>query len=125
MNQTDKLTNQISVLPNTALSRRLSEQIGFENQIALRALIGGLPAVVATLILLWVNDYSFKVQLTFGLLVVCFWLGFSFSISERITRPLQTLSNMLTALREGDYSIRARRARDTGALGEALREMNF
>jgi len=125
MSQSDKLTNQVSVLPNTTLSRRLSERIGFENQIALRALIGGLPSVLATLILLWVNDYSFKIQLTLGLLVVCFWLGFSFSISERITRPLQTLSNMLEALREGDYSVRARRARDAGALGEALREMNF
>lgn len=118
-------TNQYSVLPNTKLSRRLSEQIGFEKQIALRSLIAGLPAVLATIILLWVDEYSFKVQLTFDLFIICFWLGFSFSVGERITRPLQTLSNMLAALREGDYSVRARRARDAGALGEALREMNF
>lgn len=125
MNQTDKLSKQFSVLPNTTLSRRLSEQIGFEKQIAFRALIAGLPAVLATIILLWINEYSVKVQLTFDLFIICFWLGFSFSVSERITRPLQTLSNMLAALREGDYSVRARRARDAGALGEALREMNF
>lgn len=125
MSQTNKLSNQVTIFPDAKLSDRLIGRIAFENRITLRALTGGLPAVAATIILLWLNDYSLKVQLTFDLLVVCFWLGFSFSIGERITRPLQTLSNMLAALREGDYSIRARRARDTGALGEALREMNF
>lgn len=124
MSQPVNRTTQVHVLPTSRLSRRLGENIGFENQISLRALIGGFPAVLTTIVLLWVNDYSLKVQLTFDLIVVCFWLGFSISISERITRPLQTLSNMLAALREGDYSVRARRARDTGALGDALREVN-
>src|SRR5690606_4492520 len=39
-------------------------------------------------------------------------------------RPLQTLSNLLAALREGDYSIRARGARHDEALGQALIEVN-
>ena len=42
--------------------------------------------------------------------VVLAWLGFAAAVRERVTRPLQTLSNMLAALREGDYSIRARGA---------------
>lgn len=124
MSQPVNRTTQVHVLPTSRLSRRLGEKIGFENQISVRALIGGLPAVATAIVLLWVNDYTLKVQLTFDLIIVCVWLGFSFSIGERITRPLQTLSNMLAALREGDYSVRARRARDTGALGDALREMN-
>src|SRR3979411_1849517 len=39
-------------------------------------------------------------------------------------RPLQTMSNLLAALREGDYSIRARGARENDALGEVLLEIN-
>jgi two-component system, NtrC family, nitrogen regulation sensor histidine kinase NtrY len=39
-------------------------------------------------------------------------------------RPLQTMSNLLAALREGDYSIRARGARADDALGEVLLEIN-
>src|SRR5205814_6197037 len=40
-------------------------------------------------------------------------------------RPLQTLSNMLAALREGDYSIRARGAGREDALGLAFLESNL
>src|SRR3970282_639640 len=45
------------------------------------------------------------------------------TIGERVVRPLQTISNLLAALREGDYSIRARGARTDEALGFALFEV--
>jgi hypothetical protein len=38
--------------------------------------------------------------------------------------PLQTLSNILAAIREGDYSIRGRRALSGDALGEVMLEVN-
>ncbi|HEY0370037.1 MAG TPA: ATP-binding protein, partial [Chthoniobacterales bacterium] len=41
-----------------------------------------------------------------------------------VVRPLQTMTNLLAALREGDYSIRARGARVDDALGEVLLEIN-
>ena len=43
---------------------------------------------------------------------------------ERAVRPMQTLSNMVAAIREGDTSIRARGADPEGALGLALWEVN-
>src|SRR5207253_8990729 len=43
---------------------------------------------------------------------------------QRIVRPLQTLSNILAAIREGDYSIRGRRALSGDALGEVMLEVN-
>ena len=46
-------------------------------------------------------------------------------LRERVVRPLQTLSNMLAALREGDYSIRARGADRDDALGLAFLESNL
>jgi nitrogen fixation/metabolism regulation signal transduction histidine kinase len=45
-------------------------------------------------------------------------------VREHVIRPLQTMTNLLAALREGDYSIRARGARENDALGEALLEIN-
>lgn len=39
-------------------------------------------------------------------------------------RPLQTISNLLSALSEGDYSIRARGAKADDALGEVILEVN-
>jgi two-component system nitrogen regulation sensor histidine kinase NtrY len=83
-----------------------------------------LPAVVAALVLLWLGDFTPKVRWTFGLLVVGWWALLASSVSERVIRPLQTISNLLAALREGDYSIRARGARTDDALGLTLYEVN-
>ena len=54
-------------------------------------------------------------------LVVAAGSGFASPLRERVVRPLQTLSNLLAALREGDFSIRARGAGATTPLGEVLR----
>jgi nitrogen fixation/metabolism regulation signal transduction histidine kinase len=76
------------------------------------------------MVLLWRGDYTPKVQWTLTILIVGVWMGFAFGLRERVVRPLQTLSNILAALREGDYSIRARGARWDEALGEVMVEVN-
>ena len=43
---------------------------------------------------------------------------------EGLIRPLQTLSNVVSSLREGDYSFRARGAGSRDALGELAAEVN-
>ncbi|HEY2376907.1 MAG TPA: ATP-binding protein [Gemmatimonadaceae bacterium] len=89
------------------------------------ALLAGLPGIVVSIILLWRDNYSAKVQWTLGLVVLGSWLITAFVLRERVVRPLQTLSNMLAALREGDYSIRARGAERDDALGLAYLEANL
>ena len=54
--------------------------------------------------------------------MVLLWVGFAAAARERVVRSLQTIANLLSALREGDYSIRGRAG--GGALGEAMRELN-
>jgi len=70
------------------------------------------------------GGYSGKVQWTVGLIVIVTWLIVAALLRERVVRPLQTLSNLLGALREGDYSIRARGADREDALGLAFLEAN-
>jgi PAS domain S-box-containing protein len=88
------------------------------------ALASGLPAVVVALILLWNGDFSARVQWTLTVLVGAAWMGFAFTLRHHVVRPLQTISNMLAALHEGDYSIRARQYRGDDALGLAMIEVN-
>jgi len=84
----------------------------------------GLPGVVLCALLLWLDGYSSRVQWTVDLLLVFCWLAISASLKNRVVRPLQTLSNILGAIREGDYSIRGRRAASGDALGEVMLEVN-
>ena len=96
----------------------------FERRVTLLALAGGAPAVLLSAFLLWYDGYPARVQWTIDLFLVIGWLGVSFSLKSRIVRPLQTLSNILAAVREGDYSIRGRRAATGDALGEVMLEVN-
>jgi nitrogen fixation/metabolism regulation signal transduction histidine kinase len=89
------------------------------------ALLGGLPAVaVSTAILWWIGDYSDKVRWTFTLLIGGFWIGCALALRERVASPLRTLANLLEAMREGDYSIRAHNPQNEDALGEVMQQVN-
>src|SRR5262245_7245098 len=96
----------------------------WESQLVLITLAGGLPALIlATVFLGRVGlDPSLRgLALTVLWLV---WLVCALVAVERAVRPMQTLSNMVAAIREGDTSIRARGANPDGALGLALWEVN-
>jgi nitrogen fixation/metabolism regulation signal transduction histidine kinase len=93
-------------------------------RIFLLALCAGLPAMSIALSLLWLSDYSPKVQWTLTLVAVGSWLGFAAALRERVVRPLQTVSNLLAALHEEDFSVRARGAGLDDALGELFIEVN-
>jgi two-component system nitrogen regulation sensor histidine kinase NtrY len=96
----------------------------FERSVTLLSLAAGFPAVALCIFLLWYDNYSAQVQWTIDLLLVILWLGIALNLKQRIVRPLQTLSNILAAIREGDYSIRGRRALSGDALGEVMLEVN-
>ncbi|HKV38987.1 MAG TPA: ATP-binding protein [Blastocatellia bacterium] len=105
-------------------SRDPSRKVSHENHALLLALIAGLPAIIVALVLLWNRDYTPKVQWTLTVLILGFWWGFAFSLRDRVVRPLQTISNLLAALGEGDYSIRGRGASAGDALGAVMLEIN-
>ena len=96
----------------------------FEGRVTALSLAAGLPGVALCALLLWLDGYSARVQWTVDLLLIFFWLAISANLKHRVIRPLQTLSNILAAIREGDYSIRGRRAASGDALGEVMLEVN-
>ena len=94
-----------------------------DRRILLMAFAAGLPAVATALVLLWTGDYTPKVQWTLSVLVLGVWFGFVFALRDHVIHPLQTISNLLAALREDDFSIRAR-VDASDALGEVMLEVN-
>jgi nitrogen fixation/metabolism regulation signal transduction histidine kinase len=98
--------------------------LSHERRILLMAVTAGLPGSLVALTLLWTGDYTPKVQWTLTVLIVALWSGFALAVRRRVVFPLQTVSNLLAALREGDYSIRGRQARPDDALGEVMIEVN-
>jgi two-component system nitrogen regulation sensor histidine kinase NtrY len=109
---------------NFPQSKSPARVLTHDRRILVMALLAGVPGVVVSLALLWNGGYSAKVQWTLTVLIAGCWLGFAFALRERVVFPLQTLSNLLSALWEGDYSIRARGASSEDALGEVMLEVN-
>jgi PAS domain S-box-containing protein len=103
---------------------RAGASVRFERRIVTLAILAGAPGGVVALLLLWMGDYTDRVQWTLTLLIVVLWLAIALTLRDRVVRPLQTISNMLAALREGDFSIRARGAGTDDALALALHEVN-
>ena len=110
--------------PSAPPPRRARWRPSYDARVAALVLAGGLPAVLTVFLLLIIGDYSERLVWTVGGLVVFAWLVAAVAVRARVVRPLQTLANLLAALREGDYSIRARGADLDDPLGLAFAEVN-
>jgi two-component system, NtrC family, nitrogen regulation sensor histidine kinase NtrY len=87
------------------------------------ALASGLPGTVAAVFLLW-NDADVILRWTLLFLLLIWWIGFALAARSRFVRPVQTLANLLAALRMGDFSVRGRAAHPDDPLGLAMIEVN-
>ncbi|MCG8434832.1 MAG: ATP-binding protein [Gammaproteobacteria bacterium] len=99
-------------------------RVTYETRVLLLALLIGVPGTLALALIFFLGDYSNGFVFSVLLFVVLFWLGLAFKLQREVIYHLQTLSNLLEALREGDYSLRGRRARWGDALGEVVWEVN-
>lgn len=90
----------------------------------LYCLLLALPTLLFTAILI----YRARISLAPGILIVCcllLYLGLiAGALIESLIRPMQTLSNVVASLREGDYSFRARGASVRDPMGELAGEIN-
>ena len=136
------------VRPGSLSQKRLDlKGLSHEQRVLCLALLAGLPAVLLALILLWSRPASGNVrpgptaprdsrelsspllssrraQWVITVVLVSCWVAGAYTVRVKVRFPLQTLSNMLAAIREGDFSIRARGARYDDALGQVMAELN-
>jgi two-component system, NtrC family, nitrogen regulation sensor histidine kinase NtrY len=96
----------------------------FERRIRVLCLFVAAPAFVLAAVLLWQAKFSQGVAWTLLGGVAFLSLIAGAILMEEIIRPLQTLANVVSSLRESDYSFRARGAGQLDALGELALEIN-
>jgi len=96
----------------------------YETRLLAGALVTASPALLALAIALWFATGDVWRALWIWVAIALVTLALIFEARRRAVYPLNTLSNLLEALREGDYSLRGSRAHRGDAIGEVVIEIN-
>jgi nitrogen fixation/metabolism regulation signal transduction histidine kinase len=107
-----------------AYERRVSRKRSAVRRVWLYCLLLALPAIIFAGILLYRQSVPLAPALLSAGCLLLYLLLVSAALVDGMIRPLQTLSNVVSSLREGDYSFRARGAGLPDALGELAGEIN-
>ena len=107
---------------------RFTLKISYARRVLLMALVVGAPGVIGSIVVIWgFGAVEAEPAWQATAVIVGAWLVLAFSLRRHIVFPLQTISNLVAALREGDYSVRGREAYSLEAadtLEELTREVN-
>jgi two-component system, NtrC family, nitrogen regulation sensor histidine kinase NtrY len=96
----------------------------YERRIGFYSFLAALPGIIVSGILVWLQPWSTESKLALSFVGLLVWWILALALHEQTIRPLQTLANVVAALREEDYSFRARGAATDDALGELSLEVN-
>jgi two-component system, NtrC family, nitrogen regulation sensor histidine kinase NtrY len=112
--------------PNPTLRKpsRKRVRLLYERRISLFSLFVALPGMLLSGVFIWLQAWSLESRFALTFVELFVWWLLAMALHEQTTRPLQTLANVIAALREEDYSFRARGAATDDALGELSLEVN-
>ncbi|HLJ90910.1 MAG TPA: ATP-binding protein [Candidatus Angelobacter sp.] len=100
------------------------KKLNYDRKILLLVLLIGLPATTVAEILLLTGPYSEELKWTLSAFLIVGWIIGGSILQGHLIRPLQTLSNMVAAILEEDYSFRVRGGDRDDALSELIYELN-
>jgi nitrogen fixation/metabolism regulation signal transduction histidine kinase len=103
---------------------RKRRRLNYDKQILLLTLLISVPPAIVAEILLWLSSYSSELKWTVTFFVVLAWVIGSSVLHGVVIRPLQTLSNMVAAIREEDFSFRVRGGSREDSLADLILEIN-
>ncbi len=110
--------------PKSGSRPRKRARLLYEHRVNLYCFLVALPGLLVSIVLVWMQPWAVESRLALIALELFAWWLLALALQEQTTRPLQTLSNVIGALREEDYSFRARNAVAEDALGELSLEVN-
>src|SRR5215831_13777650 len=92
-------------------AERGSQLLGrFEGRLLFSVLFTGAPGVILSLLLLWRSSYSLDHKVEGSVLVVLLWLALSVSTRDNVVNSLRVLFNVVSAMKDEDFSFRATKA---------------
>jgi nitrogen fixation/metabolism regulation signal transduction histidine kinase len=110
--------------PTPPSRQRYFERWTYDVQILTAAFAVAAPAIaVLAVVLLW-REVPEGLVVAMLCVAALLTLWFGVRLRNRVIYPLYTLSNLLEALREGDFSLRGSRARRDDPIGEVIWEIN-
>lgn len=95
-----------------------------DRRILILATVGGLPAVLVAAVVIARMPWPLPVRILLVLLLLGTWVGCALAARRSLVNPLHTLANLLTGIRQGDFSLRARGADAGDPLGAVFLEYN-
>ncbi len=111
-----------ALAPSRLRTRRLRRV--YERRIRLFSLLFAAPGLIIAIILTFRQNWSADAKWSLAVFLVLFFFIFEAVLHDQVIRPLQTLTNVVSSLREEDFSFRARGAVPNDALGELAKEVN-
>lgn len=107
-----------------ATRKKRKSRAPFERRVTRFSVLLVVPGLLVSGVLIWMQPWSLQSKLILigAELLACLLIGAA--LHDHIIRPLQTLANVVGALRDEDYSFRARLAIPNDALGELSLEVN-
>lgn len=108
------------VLPEPPKRSKLT----FDARITLMALLISAPGIAVAEIFLWLSSHSLEFKWTVTLFLVLAWVVGTSVLHGQVIRPMQTLSNMVAAIREDDFSFRLRGGSRDDSLADLILEIN-
>ena len=98
--------------------------VRFEGHLLFLICFAGVPGALLSLLLLWRGSFSLDHKIELSVVVLLIWLGLSLSARDYVVNSLHVLSNVISAVKDEDFSFRATQAAHGDALGELALEIN-
>jgi len=108
----------------TSSARKRKRRRLYERRIRVVSMLVAAPGLIVALILTFQQHWSRDTMWSLAAFLVLFFLIAEAVLHDQVIRPLQTLTNVISSLREEDFSFRARGAAANDALGELATEVN-
>jgi two-component system, NtrC family, nitrogen regulation sensor histidine kinase NtrY len=87
---------------NYAPSRRKRRRFHYESRVLALSIVAAIPGTIAFASLLWLTHWTNSTRYSLLVLLLLLQLILVAVLHEQIVRPLQTLTNVVSALREED-----------------------